>query len=69
MARQRLVCVWAGPSGYFDYVTDLRQPAYVRLYVGQCRKGIRRLLRQHAQNILQNSIESLHYYLLWVSNG
>ncbi|KAI4593066.1 hypothetical protein KJ359_010153 [Pestalotiopsis sp. 9143b] len=69
MAQQRHACSWTGPSGYVDYITDSRRPDYVRTYVGQCRENNRRLLRQHAQCMLQGSFETLHYYILWLGNG
>lgn len=50
--------------GYLDYVVDDRVHEYFRGYSGQCINAFRRLFSQHAQSILQQSYETLHYYLL-----
>ncbi|KFA79846.1 hypothetical protein S40288_11428 [Stachybotrys chartarum IBT 40288] len=68
-ARQRALGDWNGASGYLDFITDSRSTDYFRLYVGQFSLGARRIVRQHVQSVLQGSIESLHYYILWLGNG
>ncbi|KAJ3566063.1 hypothetical protein NPX13_g7276 [Xylaria arbuscula] len=60
---------WTRGGGYIDFVTDDRNPLWLRLYVGQYTIAIRRILRQHSQNILKGSYESLHYFILWMGNG
>jgi hypothetical protein len=60
---------WNEPMGYFDYITDARNPEYTRGYVGQCVNAQRRLISQHAQEILRGSTRSLHYFIAWMGNG
>lgn len=55
---------WDDPMGYLDYITDDRADKYFRCYAGQCKKSHRRIVAQHAQAILRQSYEFLHYYLL-----
>lgn len=50
--------------GYLDYIIDDRLYEYFRCYSGQCINAFRRLFSQHVQSILQESYETLHYYLL-----
>ncbi|KAI1277581.1 hypothetical protein F5Y07DRAFT_407170 [Xylaria sp. FL0933] len=60
---------WTGGGGYLDFVTDDRDPQWLKLYVGQYTVAVRRILRQHSQSILNGSYESLHYFILWMGNG
>ncbi|KAK1763475.1 hypothetical protein QBC33DRAFT_622894 [Phialemonium atrogriseum] len=60
---------WPTHIGYLDYVTDDRNDEYIRPYSGQTNKGPRRIIVQHAQSILLNKSNSLHYFVIWVGNG
>lgn len=55
--------------GYCDYITDTRNPEYVRLYIGQTKSAERRILLQHIQAIRRGDHSSLHYFILWLGNG
>ncbi|SCV48198.1 uncharacterized protein FFB14_10248 [Fusarium fujikuroi] len=61
---------WSGTSmGYLDYVTDSRNPGYIRMYVGQSLKAPRRLFSQHSQSMLKGDTSCLHYFVVWLGNG
>jgi hypothetical protein len=60
---------WETPMGYLDFVTDSRDREWLRLYVGQCVEVLRRVVNGHAQSILKTSIDSLHYFMIWLGNG
>lgn len=55
--------------GYLDFITDSRDREWLRLYVGQCAEVLRRVVNGHAQSILKASIDSLHYFMIWLGNG
>ncbi|PYH32792.1 uncharacterized protein BO87DRAFT_377867 [Aspergillus neoniger CBS 115656] len=57
------------PSGYASIVYDDRNTAWWRLYVGQCSSTWRRIVCQHAQQIMKGSTSSLFYFSLWIGNG
>lgn len=58
-----------GQFCYLIYVTDDRNTAYLRFYVGQTASLKRRVLSQHFQNTMQGSVETLHYFTIWLGNG
>lgn len=60
---------WATPMGYLDFITDSRDREWLRLYVGQCVEVLRRVINGHAQSILKASIDTLHYFMIWLGNG
>ncbi|OJJ55566.1 hypothetical protein ASPSYDRAFT_1159393 [Aspergillus sydowii CBS 593.65] len=60
---------WKNPMGYISILKDSRNERWWRAYVGQCRNASRRIVRQHAQDILQNSKRNLHHFMLWIGNG
>ncbi|GJP93790.1 bestrophin, RFP-TM, chloride channel family protein [Aspergillus niger] len=60
---------WNMPSGYASLICDDRDPLWWRLYVGQCSLSWRRIVCQHAQQIMNNSTASLYYFNLWIGNG
>jgi hypothetical protein len=55
--------------GYLDYVTDRRNPDYIRNYIGQTLQARRRLFSQHSQSILHGDTSSIHYFIIWLGNG
>ncbi|KAL3475238.1 hypothetical protein BJX99DRAFT_271176 [Aspergillus californicus] len=57
------------PMGYMSIVKDDRNPEWYRCYIGQCKIFVRRIVRQHGQEILQHSTKSLHHFMLWMGNG
>ncbi|GKZ28548.1 hypothetical protein AbraIFM66950_009439 [Aspergillus brasiliensis] len=60
---------WNIPSGYASIVCDDRNALWWRLYVGQCSSTWRRIVCQHAQQIMRGSTASLYYFILWIGNG
>jgi hypothetical protein len=60
---------WPQSGGYLTFVTDDRVESYFRIYIGQSNTLGRRILRGHAQKILQCAYSTLQYFLLWLGNG
>lgn len=55
--------------GYMDFITDTRNTAYNRRYVGQTVDAKRRIAREHFQGLLNHSTQSLHHFCVWIGNG
>ncbi|PYH29585.1 uncharacterized protein BO87DRAFT_410362 [Aspergillus neoniger CBS 115656] len=60
---------WNMPLGYASIVCDDRDTSWWRLYIGQCSLSWRRIVCQHAQQIIKGSTASLYYFNLWIGNG
>jgi hypothetical protein len=60
---------WNGAMGYMDFITDKRNVAYNRRYVGQTGRAKRRIVREHFQMLINNSTLSIHYFIVWIGNG
>jgi hypothetical protein len=59
---------WPDACGYLDFVTDDRDPQYVRTYVGQSSQSIFWLV-EHISWIRRGGFTSLHYYILQAGFG
>lgn len=55
--------------GYYALVTDDRNLAYLRSYVGQTKCARRRILYGHIQSNLQGDYTTLFYFIVWLGNG
>ncbi|RAK90633.1 hypothetical protein BO79DRAFT_262415 [Aspergillus costaricaensis CBS 115574] len=60
---------WNMPLGYASIVCDDRDTLWWRLYIGRCSLSWRRIVCQHAQQIIKGSTASLYYFSLWIGNG
>ena len=60
---------WNTPMGYLDFITDDRMWEWLRLYVGQCVNGLRRIVNSHIQIVLRGDYDSLHQFIVWLGNG
>lgn len=67
--RSKQNAPWPTEIGYLDYVTDDRYENYLRHYVGQTGKSVRRIVYDHVQNLVQGRNNTLHYFILWLGNG
>lgn len=60
---------WPEEGGYVDGVVDLRDPQYIRYYVGQSIRLPIRLAIEHPKYIRNGDTRSLHYFVLARGRG
>lgn len=59
---------WPEQTGYLDFITDVRDPDYIRYYHGQSETVIFRIA-DHLVKICRGKFETLHHYVLQLGQG
>jgi hypothetical protein len=67
--REKQVQPWSTVMGYLLYITDDRDPKYLRIYIGQTNNAYTRIIKNHSQLILEHDTGSLPYFLITLGSG